>query len=329
MRHSRWLPWICAALLLPSSLWGQGLDDLYRAGAEAFQRGDAQRAIEMLSTVAAQQPGHRDVQMLLGQSYLVASRPREAKQHFEAALRADPQNGLATFLLGFSLYQAARYVEAIEVLERARDLAPGNPNPSIYRGLSWLKTGQPEEARIELIQALDLAPDDPTAQAAMAELELSEGDAAGAEARLGSVVQTMPTVEHRLLLARARLESGRPEDAVPLLRQLDDELPERSDVLYLLAQSLLRSGQTDAGRSILERFRRQRAVEERLRVLEATVSTSPEDHASRLELTRLLIDDGQANRARDHLRILERQVPSESQLKGLRQDLARLSKSGS
>lgn len=316
---------ICCALLLclPGFALGQGVEDLYRAGAEALQAGNATRAIELLNAVAAQNPNYRDVQMMLGQSYLVASRHREAKQHFEQVVRADPQNGLASFFLGFSLYQSARYVEALDVLDRARALAPSNPNPAIYRGLSFLKTGRPDEARNEIAAALEIAPEEPTAQAAMAELELAEGDPLGAEARLLDVVRQMPSVDHRILLARAILEGGRPAEAVPLLLQLDDELPDRSDVLYLLAQALLRGGETERGRTQLERFKKQRGIEERLRVLEAEVSTDPENTATRLELVRLLIDNEQPARAHSHLAVLERQLPGDPRLDALRRDLTR------
>jgi predicted Zn-dependent protease len=306
---------------------GQSLEELYGAGTAALKASNAQRAIELLSVVEAQNPNYRDVQMLLGQSHLVASRHRQAKQHFERVLRANPQNGLAAFFLGFSLYQSARYVEALEILDRAQALAPGNPNPLIYRGLSFLKIGRPDEARAELSTALDIAPDEPTAQAAMAELELTEGDAASAEARLIKVLRNVPSVDNRILLARAILEGGRPNEAVPLLQQLDDELPNRSDVLYLLAQALLRGGDKDRGRSELERFKKQRAVEERLRVLEATVSTDPEDTDTRLELLRLLIDNEQPGRAQGHLTILEQLLRGDRRLDALRQDLARSKRS--
>lgn len=317
------LTFLVLLLSLAGAACGQSLEELYRTGTAALQASNTERAIELLNAVAAQNPDYRDVQMLLGQSHLVASRHREAKQHFERVLRKDPQNGLVTFFLGFSLYQSARYVEALEVLERARALSPGNPNPRIYRGLCFLKTGRPEEARSELSAALDIAPDEPTAQAAMAELELTEGDAVGAESRLVEVVRKVPSVDYRILLARAVLEGGRPTEAVPLLQQLDDELPDRSDVLYLLAQALLRGGDQDRGRAALERFKKQRGIEEHLRVLEATVSTDPEDTATRLELLRLLIDNEQPGRARGHLAILERQLPGDRRLDALRQALAR------
>jgi len=323
----RTLTFLVLMLSLTGTAGGQSVEELYRAGTAALQASKAQQAIELLNAVAAQNPDYRDVQMMLGQSLLVASRHREAKQHFERVLRTDPQNGLATFLLGFSLYQAARYVEALEVLDRARAMAPGNPNPSIYRGLSFLKTGRPDEARAELSTALDLAPDEPTAQAAMAELELTEGDPTSAESRLIEVVRKVPSVDYRILLARAILQGGRPSEAVPLLQQLDDELPDRSDILYLLAQALLRGGDKDRGHAELERFKKQRGIEERLRVLEATVSTDPEDTESRLELLRLLIDDDQPGRARGHLGILERQLRGDRRLDTLRQELARSERS--
>jgi predicted Zn-dependent protease len=316
-------PWTLLALFLFAvPAVAQTPEELYRAGSQALAGGDAYAAIDLLGRLAQQDPEYRDVQLLLGQSQLVVGGHREAKRHFEAVLAKDPQNGLATFLLGFSLHQAARHNEALEVLDRAVDLAPGNPNPHVYRGLSLLAIGRPGEARAALEQALGLAPQDAAARAAMAQLELAEGDAPGAAGRLEAVVREVPSAENRILLARAYLEGGQPAEAVPLLRQLDDELPGRSDVLYLLAQSLLRSGDAEGGSRAMERFKAQRATEERLRVLEAEVSTDPQNTSTRLELVELLLDDEQPGRARLHLATLARQLPGDRRVEALLRRLA-------
>ena len=311
---------VLAVTVAPAT--AQSPEELYRAGSQALAGGDAYAAIDLLSRLAEQDPNYRDVQLLLGQSQLVVGGHREAKWHFEEALAKDPQNALVTFLLGYSLHQAARHMEALEVLDRAVSRAPSNPNPHIYRGLSLLATGRPGEARAALETALDLAPNDTTARAAMAQLELAEGDAPGAAGRLEAVVREVPSAENRILLARAYLEGGQPGEAVPLLQQLDDELPGRSDVLYLLAQSLLRNGDREGGARAMERFKTQRATEERLRVLEAEVSTKPDATATRLELVELLLDNQQPGRARLHLATLARQLPGDRRVDALLRRLA-------
>jgi Tfp pilus assembly protein PilF len=301
----------------------QDLATRYQAGASALQQGNPLRALEILGSVAAEQRDYRDVQMLLGQSCLMAGLHRPAKQHFERALQTQPQNGQAAFLLGFSLYQAARYFEAAEALLKAGRMSPQNPLPPLYRGLALLRLGDAQGARREIDSALRLAPQDPIARAAGAELELAEGNYGAAEKSIRSVLgQTPQQQEARLLLGRILLESGRPGEAVAVFGELAAQSgDQRSDILYLLGQAQLRSGDTATGRATLERFRRVKAQESRLRVLEAQVSTTPEDLNARLELTSLLLELGQTQAALVHLATLQRQAPQDRRVRALAERL--------
>jgi len=104
---------------------------------------------------------------------------------------------------------------------------------------------------------------------------------------------------------------------VTQLRRLEQKAPNRSDVLYLLAQALLRAGRQAEGREVLERFRKQKAREERIRLLEVTVSTGPGDRGARLELARLLLDNGQPEAAALHLAPLVRDAPGDPEVAAL------------
>ena len=119
------------------------VDELYSAGRSSFEQGRTLEALTRLRKVADEQPGFRDVHLLLGQCYLAVGREREARRHFERFLQDQPGHGHATFLLGLSLYQAARYVEAAQVLYEAQIASGENPYPYSYRGLSLLRLGQP------------------------------------------------------------------------------------------------------------------------------------------------------------------------------------------
>lgn len=321
--------WILSALLGlgPGVVLAQGQPDLpglYQAGIEALRQGQAVQALASFEQVAAVDPAFADVQMFLGQSHLVLGQPREAKKYFETVARAQPNNGHASYLLGFSLFQSARYVEAVEELERALLLAPEIPHPFVYRGLAYLRMGQLEAARRDILTGEGMAPDDPVARAARAELELAEGSYGAAEERIREVIDTVPSVENKLLLARAQLKGGDPLAAVPMLQELDRTLPDRSDVLYLLAQCQLRGGRAEEGKATLGRFKAQRSIEERIRVLESGLSTGKAGIEERFELLRLLIDGELENKAMQHLSVLERERPGDARLASLRRDLARL-----
>jgi Flp pilus assembly protein TadD len=287
------------------------------AGARALQEGRVYEAVVLLQQAVAARPDDLELRLLLGQASLAASLWVPAKRQFEAILDRQPGHGLAAFMLGFALHQAGRHHEAAEARARAEGLAPDNPHPKTYRGLALLRLGRPAEARRALETALALAPDDPTALTGLAELKLAEGHPEEAEPILRRVLAAAPGVEAQVLLARALLASGRSGDAVTQLRQVAQEAPNRSDVLYLLAQALLRDGRQDDGRKTLERFQEQKAREERIRLLEVTVSTDPGDRGARLELARLLLDNGHPEAAALHLAPLVRDAPGDPEVAAL------------
>ena len=320
--------WIGVTLLLVQAAVANGqpknLEALYRAGVEALQRDLPFEALELLNSVAAMNPGFRDVQFLLGQSCFLAGLMQPAKVHFEKALEANPQNGPAAFFLGMVLYQETRYFEAVEAFRRAHDLVPQNPYSLIYRGRALLKLGRADEARADIASGLALSPGDPEARCALAELELAEAHFQKAEDLLRAVLVDQPgTFEARILLGRTLFQSGRPAEAVPVFREVLKAAPVRNDVLYLLAQALLRSGDTQAGRAALARFKEHNAREEQIRGLEAAVSIEKYDTESRIHLVRLLLDQGQTNNALPHLAVLGELVPTDPRVRALADELER------
>ena len=81
-------------------------------------------------------------------------------------------------------------------------------------------------------------------------------------------------------------------------------MPQRADVLYLLAQSQLRSGRLEQGRETLEQFQAREALDDEIRVLEARVRKAPDDHEARRRLIRRYLDDGRMQEGRTHLLVL-------------------------
>ena len=300
-RHFSALALTC---LLSANAVADELETQYESGARALAQGSLLAAIDELRSVARQDPGYRNVLTLLGKSYLSIGDHRAAKQVFDRALELRPNDGEATLLLGFSLYQEARYFEAARALGRAVELSPGHPLPRMYHGLSLLNLGQVEQAREELEVALQLVPHDRVARGANARLDLAVGNYSAAETAARDLLREQPDdVETLILLGRVLMESGRAADAIaPLRRAADSVGTARSDVLYLLAQAQLRSGNREAGEETLKLFELVKEKEERLRLLRATVSTDPGNMAARAELVRLLQEFGLNQLAQLHRR---------------------------
>lgn len=317
------------AVSFSAAATAQGLEDLYQSGRQAFESGRTFEALELLGAVEAADPGFRDIQLLLGQACLVAQLHQPAKRHFERAVAAEPANPHAAFLLGLALHQGARSFEAAEALARARDLAPANPFPRAYRGLALLALGRPGEARLEIEAALDLAPEEAVVRLALAELELAEGDLTGAEIRVRDLLAEAPSAEATILLGRVLVAAGRSAEAVVVLREgpsaaaSGGRFDERSEVLYLLGQALLRSSDTAAGREVLARFKARKAFEEDVRVLEAALKRDPDDIEARIRLVRLLLGHRQTDAVVLHLATLERQAPDDPRVRQLARELNR------
>lgn len=325
MRRKTWgAVLIATAFLASGAARAQEIDKLYQAGRRAFESGEVYQAVELLGAVADADPRYRDVQLLLGQALLVSGRQLDAKRRFERVLEDDPGNAHAAFLLGLALHQSARYFEAAEALERAHELAPENPNPLIYRGLALLELGRPDEARTAIETALGLAPRDPTARTALAELELAAGRLQSAEALAREVLAEPADSggdDARALLGRILVAEGRPAEAVPVLREALASPSAGSAVTYLLAQALLRSGDTEAGRSAMERFKAEKALEEEVKVLEGELAADPGAVEPRIRLARLLLDNDKTRASLNQFIMLRKLAPDDPRVRALAVEL--------
>ncbi len=318
--------WI-AALTLVASLLGaspaarsQGADPeaAFQAGVQALRAGQVYDAIERLRLAELARPDDPQLQVLLGQAHLAAGLWVPARRNFEAALAADPGDGLAAFMVGYTLYLSARYPEAEEALARAQTMARDNPNPTIYRALALLRLGQLDEAELQLDLAGRAARDDPAALRGLAEIALARDDLEAALGHAAAAASRAPTdVETRILLGQIQLRRGEAAAALPDLERLANEHSNRSDVLYVYSQVLLRSGRREAGRQAVERFRTQKAVEERIRLLEAELSVDPGNLERRLDLVEALLSNGQPGTARIHLGPAVRDHPGDPRVQTL------------
>lgn len=112
--------------------------DPARAGWEAIQRGDGEKAASSFRQVLAANP--RDVRALTGAGIAahLLGRDDEAVGSLKRAVQADPENAYAHFLLGQIAYSQGDLDLAIKSYERVVKIAPGDPG--IYKQLEdWKK----------------------------------------------------------------------------------------------------------------------------------------------------------------------------------------------
>ena len=100
-----------------------------------------------------------------GVAALNAGNHAAALEHFERALRADPERAEAHHYAGGVAFHAGHYREAVERFERACHLAPGQPLCHFDLAVTHWRLGDSEAARRWCEKTLSLAPDmDPAHQ---------------------------------------------------------------------------------------------------------------------------------------------------------------------
>ena len=174
--------------------------------------------IESLHARIAQidaQPGRADFRRTLGLLYLANGGPQEAAVAFGQATQLDPSDGQSWCFLAVAKEELGDIDAATDAMARARRVAPDHA-PLYWRPGFWLlDEGQVGEA-----------------------LTLFDG---AATLERGRARPAPDSAAHRIGRARCLLELDRPDEAIPILEDLNT-LVEHFYVDYLLAQSYRRAG---------------------------------------------------------------------------------------
>jgi len=168
----------------------QALNQLGRVHTDAGRRQEAiecyRRAVEAAARQAkpGQRAEHVGARTNLGNRYLEMGQLDEAMKHYQLALRANPDYGLAHNGVGAVLFEQGRRSEALVHLRRAAQLMPDHA--PCHRNLAAALLSQPQseaevnEAVEHLKTAIHLAPRNPDPYQLMAEALARKGDTAAA-----------------------------------------------------------------------------------------------------------------------------------------------------
>jgi tetratricopeptide (TPR) repeat protein len=149
-------------------------------------RGDVAAARDALSDMVDKAPdfAHGQAQLataeLLAYEYGLQDRRlalAAAQRAIDAALRSDPDLGLAHAAQGLALMMDARYRSATPILARAAALAPGDAVIRLWLGNALLYSGRPGDAVPWLEDAIRLEPNLVAARTSRAEAACYGGDA--------------------------------------------------------------------------------------------------------------------------------------------------------
>jgi len=167
-------------------------DGLHLLGVVAYQRGFFDASIDLMQRAARKAPADAAILVNMGAAYSAAGKPREAKDHYEAALRLQPDSLDARFNIIQALINLKDFDGAIEAGRKYITLNPTDAAAYISLGNALKYKGEPDAAMRAYEDALKLAPDNATAYANMSSIFLDRGHLAEAVAMMDKAIAIDP-----------------------------------------------------------------------------------------------------------------------------------------
>ena len=131
--------------------------NLYTAGRDRFDAGDAPGAINSYLQSIKLEPRSAEVHLSLGHAYLRLQKDREAVKAFKESIKLNPANAETHYGLGFANFRLTRFREAADEFKKATTLEPKMAKAHYGLSLAYqelgMESGLMEEYRI--LETLD------------------------------------------------------------------------------------------------------------------------------------------------------------------------------
>ena len=199
-----------------------------------LEAGDYEKALETLEATAEEASDNSDVHFLLGQAYNQSGELSKAADAFRKVLELEPESAAAHHNLGVTYYQLQDLRSAVDEFEKALEIDPDDPDTHYQLGAAFL--------------TLALSGGDPSAPA---DPELLDQATTELEAAL-ELRENMP--EALIGLGNVRLQEGAYGEAIEMLEQAIESVPESREAHYALAGALAQSGDVEGACETYERF---------------------------------------------------------------------------
>lgn len=236
---------------------------------------DMAGAAEVIERALVADPTNAPALINKAQLALIDQRNEEAIEFLRSALNSEPDNAEGLVFLALAYEQSGQIQFADAQFARALDQA-GYQRSIVdqYRGFLQ-RQGEVERAREVLERYLRNTPNDAAARISLAQIAISEGQFAEAEAMAREIVAAdVKHVAGRAVLVRALASQQRFADALPFAEALYAESPGSEDAF------LLRAG-------ILRGLGRGAEVSRDLQTRIASPNASPDDYAILSDIQRM------------------------------------------
>lgn len=187
------------------------------AGQIFMQTGDYAKASAFMDKAARMQPGAASGLVALGLRQLAGGETERGLAELEKAATLDTTGIRADFVLALAHLRRKEFDKALEAARRLEQKQPRNPIAHNLAGAAYLGNGDREAARRSIERALELDASYLPASINLALLDIEQGQADVARARLEKVLDRDPG-NIDAIAALARL-SGKPGEMARLLEQ--------------------------------------------------------------------------------------------------------------
>lgn len=168
-------------------------------------------------------------------------------------LHAAPNSPLTQYLQGSVAFHKGSYAESIAALTLARPAAQQYPLILFYLAGAYLATGNEAEALSHAERQVDLNPDFAPGRILLASIYIEKSNAKDAQDTLQPVLDADPTNRLTLnLMARAMILDGKNDQALKILRRLQQMAPESAIAHFELGAAFLSAGQGEAANQHFE-----------------------------------------------------------------------------
>jgi len=221
-------------------------------GASYLEMGVLTKAVDALERVVSSDPGERNARLMLGEALLRSNRPQAAMEHLQLVSGMLPANPRVWYALGRTYESLGQQDAASEAWKRLMALPP---SVQLYTHLAERNEAERRwvEAARDWREALKLQPDDTAVRVKLAWALFRKRDYAEAMSALKPLLSVPDNAEVPFLYGASWLNLQQPEKAIPFLRDalLRDtgSLPAHA----ALGQALIQTGKPEEAIPLLER----------------------------------------------------------------------------
>lgn len=223
----------------------------------ARRSGDEETARALFAEAIELDPANIPARLARAAMLLADGEPEQAEGDVEAVLSRVPNHPLGNYLRGLSLARSGEDLQALTALQKVEAFIRAYP-PGLYlMSVLHLRQGQLEQAETTLQRLLELEPDSVATKKLLGLTYLRKSQPERTIELLTPVVEAQPNDSEVLsILANAQLNSGNSAEATRLAEQLISDNPGNEALQTRLgtqiAVSELRSGRVDEALAKLE-----------------------------------------------------------------------------